>query len=207
MHKETLGSVTKDKQYAGRSESASSRNSSPATVPAFSLEDDMGENYPKFDQSMAPYEYDDYKVAEMREARKRMDTLIYIYIAVALLGAFLVLFAINVTKAHAAEIPTTGKATYYTVASCLREGTSGICANGEKLNDNAYICASWFYKFGTRLRVTNIDNGKYVIVRVADRGPSKRLVRKGKIIDLSKAAFKSIASLKSGVVNVRVEAI
>jgi rare lipoprotein A (peptidoglycan hydrolase) len=216
MTNKTLGSVRKDKQYAGRSESASSRNSSPATVPAFSFqEDDMGENYPKigsrlsekWDHSFATPDGEDWKLNEMRDGRKRTDTLIYVYLAAALLGAFLVLFAFNATKVHAAEIPTTGKATYYTYDSCIREGNSGICANGEKLNDNAYIAASWFYKFGTQLRVTNTENGKSVIVRVADRGPSKRLVKKGKIIDLSKAAFKSIGSLKLGVINVKVEEV
>jgi rare lipoprotein A len=97
------------------------------------------------------------------------------------------------------------EASYYTVASCLREGTSGICANGEKLDDNKLTCASWDYKFGTILKVTNKSNGKYIYVRVNDRGPNKKLYRGGRKIDLSKKAYKSISSIKSGVCQVSVE--
>ena len=41
----------------------------------------------------------------------------------------------------------TGTASYYTVASCAREGTSGIMANGRRLNDEKLTAASWFYPF------------------------------------------------------------
>jgi rare lipoprotein A (peptidoglycan hydrolase) len=40
---------------------------------------------------------------------------------------------------------------------------------------------------------------------VTDRGPAKRLYRKGRIVDLSVAAFKEIASLKQGIIEVKVE--
>jgi rare lipoprotein A len=107
-------------------------------------------------------------------------------------------------KAFGAEV---GTASYYTVASCLREGTSGVMANGERLNDESLVCASWFYPFGTTLRITNVHNGKNVIVTVKDRGPAKRLVKKGRIIDLSKMAFSRIAKLTDGVVAVSVEVV
>ena len=97
------------------------------------------------------------------------------------------------------------EASYYTRASCLREGTSGICANGEKLDDGKKTCASWDYKFGTRLKVTNIENGKYVIVRVNDRGPNKRLYRAGRRIDLSYAAMRAITT--KGLCQVEVEEV
>jgi rare lipoprotein A len=99
----------------------------------------------------------------------------------------------------------TTEASYYTVASCLREGTSGICANGERLYDNAYTCASWDFKFNTVLKVTNIRNNKWVIVRVNDRGPNKRLYRGGRRIDLSLKAMRAIT--KGGLCQVRVEEI
>lgn len=110
----------------------------------------------------------------------------------------------NVTPARA-DIQET--ASYYSVKSCLREGTSGIMANGEKLDDNEDTCASWDYAFGTMLRVTNIKNNKVVYVIVKDRGPAKRLYRKGRVIDLSVNAFKQIASLKEGIISVKVEAV
>jgi len=99
------------------------------------------------------------------------------------------------------------EASWYSVASCIKEGTSGIMANGRPLNDNEFVCASWDYKFGTVLLVTNVENGKTVRVVCSDRGPSKRLYRMGRRLDLSKAAFGRIANLKQGVINVTVEAL
>jgi len=85
----------------------------------------------------------------------------------------------------------------------MREGTSGIMANGKRLDDQAFTCASWDYPFGTRLRVESA--GRSVIVVVTDRGPAKRLYRQGRIIDLSKAAFSELGSLKAGILSVTVE--
>lgn len=75
-------------------------------------------------------------------------------------------------------------------------------ANGQYFNMHKLTCASWNYEFGTKLRVTNMDTCKSVIVEVTDRGPNKRL---GRIIDLSRAAFQSIADLKVGLIQVKVE--
>ena len=96
---------------------------------------------------------------------------------------------------------------YYTVASCLREGTSGRMANGEVLRDDMLIAASWDYAFGTRLLVRNLANNKTVEVVVKDRGPSRRLYRKGRRLDLSAGAFDKIASRKSGIIQVEVEVV
>ena len=57
--------------------------------------------------------------------------------------------------------------------------------------------------FGTKLRVTNLDNGRSVVVRVNDRGP----FIKGRIIDLSAAAARRIRMIDSGVASVTVEVI
>ena len=99
------------------------------------------------------------------------------------------------------------EASWYSVESCLREGTSGIMANGEVLNDERKTCASWDYPFGTKLQVTNLHNGRSVVVLVTDRGPAKRLYKKGRTIDLSKRAFSELASLKQGIIEVKVKEI
>ncbi len=52
---------------------------------------------------------------------------------------------------------------------------------------------------------TNMENGKVVICEVTDRGPAKKLVEKGRIVDLSKRSFEAISDLKKGVIQVRVE--
>lgn len=57
--------------------------------------------------------------------------------------------------------------------------------------------------FGSYVRVTNTENGKSVIVKINDRGPFGG----GRIIDLDKVAFQEIASLGTGVVNVKMEEI
>ena len=76
-------------------------------------------------------------------------------------------------------------------------------ANGERFDQNQLTAAHRTLPFGTRLRVTNTQNGKTVVVRVNDRGPFV----KGRVIDLSSAAFRSIAQLNSGVVPVRIQVI
>ena len=119
--------------------------------------------------------------------------------------AFLVLIMF-IVLAHA-EPATEGTASFYTVASCLKESGQCIMANGRRLDDNRLTCASWYYPFGTLLRVTNIDTGISVIIEVSDRGPARRLVRKGRILDLSKAAFSSLAPLSQGVIQVKIEVI
>lgn len=64
-------------------------------------------------------------------------------------------------------------------------------ANCQPFNPDALTCASWFYPLGTRLHVR--CNDRAVSVVVTDRGPARRLVRAGRVIDLSRAAFAHIA--------------
>lgn len=77
-------------------------------------------------------------------------------------------------------------------------------ANREVFNPRAMTCASYYYKFNTLLKVTNLKNNKSVIVRVNDRGPNKRLHR---AIDLTKYAFLQIASLDKGIIEVKIEKV
>lgn len=76
-------------------------------------------------------------------------------------------------------------------------------ASGEIFNQNALTAAHRTYKFGTKLRVVNLKNGKEVVVIINDRGPFV----KGRIIDLSKSAFKAIANTKKGVIEVKIEVV
>ena len=74
-------------------------------------------------------------------------------------------------------------------------------ANDEIFNENSLTAAHRTLPFGTRVRVTNLDNGKSVVVRINNRGPYSN----GRIIDLSKAAFSRIASTSRGVTRVKLE--
>ncbi len=76
-------------------------------------------------------------------------------------------------------------------------------ASGEIYNKWDYTCAHRTLNFGTRLKVTNMENKKTVIVRVNDRGP----FAKNRIIDLSYAAAKEIDMLQKGVIKVKIEVV
>ncbi|MGE3876212.1 MAG: septal ring lytic transglycosylase RlpA family protein [Parvibaculaceae bacterium] len=73
-------------------------------------------------------------------------------------------------------------------------------ANGEYFNPNGYTAAHRSLKFGTRVRVTNLRNGRSVIVRINDRGPFVG----GRIIDLSYGAARAVGLHDSGVAKVQV---
>jgi rare lipoprotein A len=74
-------------------------------------------------------------------------------------------------------------------------------ANGEIFDDTKMTCASWYYPFKTRLKITNLNNGRSIICVVNDRGPAKRL---GRVVDLTRSAFRKIANPNSGLVRVSV---
>lgn len=74
-------------------------------------------------------------------------------------------------------------------------------ASGEPYKNNANTAAHMTLPFGSMVRVTNVANGKSVLVRVNDRGNFPR----GRVIDLSKAAFSSIGNLRSGLIKVKLE--
>ncbi len=85
----------------------------------------------------------------------------------------------------------TGKASYY--------GLQGRTASGSHIG--AMTAAHRTLPFGTQLRVTNLRNGRSVIVRVNDRGPFIR----GRIVDVSTPAADALGFRRAGVTTVRVE--
>ncbi|RYJ39420.1 Rare lipoprotein A [Flavobacterium anhuiense] len=77
-------------------------------------------------------------------------------------------------------------------------------ANGSRFNNNSYTAAHKKLPFGTRVKVTNEANGKFVIVKITDRGPFV----KTREIDLSKRAFMDITKSKgAGAMKVTIETI
>src|SRR3990167_106036 len=96
-----------------------------------------------------------------------------------------------------------GKASYYTVKSCQREGTSGVwTASGERYDETKLTCALPHYQFGGQYRVCRQDGSRCVVVRHNDFGPGKGPRRKGVVIDLSPPAFRQLAKLEQGLVAV-----
>jgi len=111
----------------------------------------------------------------------------------------LITVAFSLKEAGTSSVIIKGKASWYS------QNDAGILlttANMETFDDSKLTCAIWDLPFNTILKVTNLENGKFVVVRVNDRGPAKRLNRP---IDLTKQAFSEIADLKKGLADVSIE--
>lgn len=94
--------------------------------------------------------------------------------------------------------PDTGTASYYAEQFHGKKTSSG-----EKFNMHDRTCAHRWLPFNTRLKVTNLANGKEVVVRVTDRGPWKHT----RIIDLSKQAAKDLDMIRAGTARVAIEVV
>jgi rare lipoprotein A len=70
----------------------------------------------------------------------------------------------------------------------------GLTASGEVTGPTGLTAAHRTLPFGTKVVVTNVRNGKTVVVRIVDRGPYGR----GRIIDLSRAAARELDMIDSG---------
>lgn len=92
----------------------------------------------------------------------------------------------------------TGKASFYANKHQLKK-----TASGEIYDHKLSTAAHKTLPFGVNVRVTNLENGKSVVVKINDRGPFV----KGRIIDLSRSAFDRIANKASGVIEVKIEVI
>jgi rare lipoprotein A len=76
-------------------------------------------------------------------------------------------------------------------------------ASGTRFDVKKLTAAHRTLPFNTRVRVTNLDNGKSVIVLVNDRGPYVD----GRVIDLSTAAARRLGMVKKGLVPVKIEIV
>ncbi len=76
-------------------------------------------------------------------------------------------------------------------------------ASGEIFNQNRLTAAHQSLPFGTRARVTNLDNGKSVQVKINDRGPHVGNCS----IDISRAAARRLDMIKDGNARVRIQAV
>lgn len=91
-----------------------------------------------------------------------------------------------------------GLATWY---CCYRPGA--LTASGAKYNKNILAAAHKTLPFGSLVKVTNQRNGKSVVVEITDRGP----FAKGRIIDLTPAAFARIDAKSAGIANVKIDVL
>ena len=89
-----------------------------------------------------------------------------------------------------------GDASYYG-----REFEGRRTASGERYRGDELTAAHRTLPFGTRLRVTNLGNGRSVEVVVNDRGPHRR----GRVLDVSRRAAERLGMVRDGVARVRIE--
>ncbi len=76
-------------------------------------------------------------------------------------------------------------------------------ANGEVYDMNGLTAAHREMPFGTRIRVTNLKNNRYLVLRVNDRGPGIP----GRLLDVSMAAAEHLGFLGEGLTRVRIEVL
>ena len=114
--------------------------------------------------------------------------------------SFLFILSINqaTAKTNWEGYTQKGKASYY---ADKYEGRK--TASGELFKQNGKTAAHKKLPFGTKVKVTNIKNGKSVVVTINDRGPFS----KGRIIDLTKSAFNTIGNTSAGVLETKIEVI
>jgi rare lipoprotein A len=110
---------------------------------------------------------------------------------------FTLLFTLFASVGYAAcPNSTTTRASYYGPGFHGRR-----TASGRIFNQGALTAAHRSWSFGTKVRVTNLRNGRNVVVTITDRGPYVR----GRGLDLSVGAARIIGATGSGVVPVRLD--
>jgi rare lipoprotein A len=114
-------------------------------------------------------------------------------------ASILILTVTQAFSKNSKEYVEVGKSSWYSV-SC-NGGTK--TASGQKLNNNAYTAAHRTLPFGTKLRATNLKNGKSIEVVVNDRGP----YIKGRIIDVTIGVAEKLGFRKNGITTVKIEKI
>ena len=92
-----------------------------------------------------------------------------------------------------------GRASWYSIRT--NGGTK--TASGKKLSNSASTAAHKTLPIGTKVRVTNMNNGKSEIVTITDRGPYVR----GRIIDLTVGAAERLGFFRAGTAPVKVEVV
>ena len=80
-------------------------------------------------------------------------------------------------------------------------------ASGEIFDQQEMVAAHRTLPLGSVIRVTNLQNGRRVTLRVIDRGPYGRNYRRGTIVDVSRGAARRLQFLKKGLTRVRVDVV
>jgi rare lipoprotein A len=107
-----------------------------------------------------------------------------------LTGGFMTTALLLATSVQASQ---QGKASWYAMTS--------LTASGERASPHTMTAAHRTLRFGTHIKVTNLRNGRSVVLCVNDRGPFVR----GRVVDVTKKAARKLGFLRSGWTNVRLD--
>jgi rare lipoprotein A len=124
------------------------------------------------------------------------------------LPGLLAAVVVVVFSAERSAASGTSAATQFGLASWYGPGFHGeATASGEIFDQREMVAAHRTLPFGSVIDVTNLKNGRRVTLRVIDRGPYGRNVRKGTIVDVSRGAARRLGFIRGGLVRVRLEVI
>jgi len=116
------------------------------------------------------------------------------------------------TQAQTAATPAPAPAAAPAAATAGMEGLAAYysdrldgrrTASGQVFDQTKLTAAHPTLPFGTMVKVTNTKNGRSVVVRINDRGPTQP----GRVIDLSRAAASKLGMLRAGLVPVKLEVV
>ena len=105
-----------------------------------------------------------------------------------------------ISRARVPEAPGEAKQASHGLASFYSDTET---ASGEKFDRNELTAAHPSLPFGTKLRVTDVSSGRFVTVRVNDRGPFVR----GRVVDISPSAAEALGMVDKGITNVRLDVV
>jgi rare lipoprotein A len=136
---------------------------------------------------------------------RQTSTTVTKRIAIAVLVGAVVVFTLGSVTSGTAPAVTriqTGLASYY------GPGFNGDrTASGEIFDQRELVAAHRTLPLGSVVQVTNLENGRSVVLRVIDRGPYGKNHRKGCIIDVSKGAAHRLRFIHDGLTRVRVRVL
>lgn len=104
----------------------------------------------------------------------------------------------KITKTHKSKIKNIGTASWYG-----KEFSGRKTASGNRFNPNALTAAHRSLPLGTKIIVTNTENGKSTILKITDRGPYVG----NRILDVSKEGARRLGMIKSGTARIKFDVI
>ncbi len=120
--------------------------------------------------------------------------------ALAVAGSALLVTGCGLMR-HEAPTPSAGPVRLGTASWYGAELQGNRTASGERFDPHAFTAAARSLPLGTRVRVTNVANGRSAVVRINDRGPFVH----DRVLDVSSAPARALGMIGSGTARVRIE--